>query len=72
MKKPHKLDEKTKKKTMSLINKKPLNMIKKQGGKSIICCFPKSEKLLKPSKENRKENQILIEDRDKLCLKVLD
>lgn len=36
MKKPHKLDEKTWKKTRNSINEKSLNLIKKQEGKPII------------------------------------
>ena len=38
-----------------------LNSMKKQGGKSIIYYFIRSEKPPEPSKEKEKEIQILIE-----------
>ena len=48
-KKPPKLDEKTRKKTVDLINKKSLNLVKKPRRKPIICYFTRSEKPPKPS-----------------------
>ena len=40
--------------------------MRKQGRKLIIyCCFAKGEKPPKSSQENREENQMLIEDRNK-------
>ncbi len=52
------------KKPGSQLIKNPLNSIRKQGEKLII--FIKDEKPPKPNKKNKKENIILIEDRDKI------
>lgn len=40
--------------------------MRKQGGKSIICCFVGDKKFLKPNQGNEKDNLILIEGRKKL------
>ncbi len=50
--------------------------MRKKKRKPIICCFVGDKKPPKPSKENKDENLILIEDKDKifgsLLIKSLD
>ena len=73
IKRPSKLDEKIKKKTKrSLLMKNLLNLMRKQRRKPIIDCFVRDKKPLIPSYKNKKENQILIKNKDKRFLDALD